>query len=134
MPAVFAAFTVSALALMGVPGLCGFISKWYLANAAVMSDQPLAWAGIAALLVSALLTAIYMFSIVVRAFFVPEDADGAVPEAASAGETGENGRTRLDPNWMMLLPLLVFVVFMILFGLGSDSIIGLFTDISNGVI
>ena len=134
MPAVFAAFTVSALALMGVPGLCGFISKWYLANAAVMSDQPLAWAGIAALLVSALLTAIYMFSIVVRAFFVPEDADGAVPEAASAGETGENGRTRRDPNWMMLLPLLVFVVFMILFGLGSDSIIGLFTDISNGVI
>ena len=167
MPAVFAAFTVSALALMGVPGLCGFVSKWYLANAAVMSGQPLALAGIAALLVSALLTAIYMFSIVVRAFFVPEDAGepaaagaaeaghagtaSAVPESVGAAPAGnvpaEGGAAagvlpavaaaapeRLDPNWLMLLPLLVFVVFMILFGLGSDSIVGLFTDISNGVI
>ena len=31
MPMVFAAFTVSGLALMGGPGLCGFIGKWNLA-------------------------------------------------------------------------------------------------------
>ncbi len=35
MPWVFGIFTVSALALMGVPGLAGFISKWNLARAAV---------------------------------------------------------------------------------------------------
>ena len=69
MPCVFGVFTVSALALMGVPGLAGFISKWNLASAAVESGNGLAFGGIACLLVSALLTAIYMFTIVVRAFF-----------------------------------------------------------------
>ena len=69
MPCVFGIFTVSSLALMGVPGLAGFISKWNLAGAAVNSRNSLAYAGIACLLLSALLTAIYMLSIVVRAFF-----------------------------------------------------------------
>ena len=53
----------SALALMGVPGLCGFVSKWHLAKAAVECGEPLAYAGVAALLLSALLTAIYMICI-----------------------------------------------------------------------
>ena len=69
MPCVFGVFTVSALALMGVPGLAGFISKWNLASAAVESGNGLAYGGIVCLLVSALLTAIYMFTIVIRAFF-----------------------------------------------------------------
>ena len=67
MPCVFGIFTVSALALMGVPGLAGFISKWNLASAAVESGNPVAYFGIACLLISALLTAIYMLTIVVRA-------------------------------------------------------------------
>ena len=75
MPRIFAIFTVSALALMGVPGLCGFVSKWYLAKAAVDSEAPLALAGVAAILISALLTAIYMLTIVVRAFFPGKDFD-----------------------------------------------------------
>ena len=60
MPKVFFVFTVSALALMGVPGLCGFISKWNLADAAIASKNVLAYFGVGALLVSALLTAMYM--------------------------------------------------------------------------
>ena len=48
MPKVFGIFTVSAMALTGVPGLCGFISKWNLAKAAVESDNPLAFAGVGA--------------------------------------------------------------------------------------
>ena len=59
MPLVFGIFTVSALALMGVPGLAGFISKWNLASAAVESGNVLAYFGIGCLLLSALLTAIY---------------------------------------------------------------------------
>ena len=42
MPKVFIVFTISGLALMGVPGLCGFISKWQLAKAAVETHSPLA--------------------------------------------------------------------------------------------
>ena len=58
MPKVFVLFTISGMALMGVPGLCGFVSKWNLVKAAVASRMPLAYVGVAALLRSAVLTAI----------------------------------------------------------------------------
>ena len=120
MPVVFGIFTVSSLALMGVPGLAGFISKWNLASAAVMSDNPMAAVGIGALLISALLTAIYMLSIVVRAFFPVKDG---------SFEPGEEVR---DPGWMMLVPLAVFAAAMIIFGLHSAPIISFFARIAEG--
>lgn len=110
MPKVFVIFTISALALMGVPGLCGFVSKWNLCKAAVASEDPLAYAGVAALMVSALLTAVYMLTIVVRAFFPGRDFDY---------ETLSDVR---DPNWMMILPLVVFVIVMFCFGLHSGPV------------
>lgn len=122
MPVVFGIFTVSALALMGVPGLCGFISKWNLANAAVMSNNGMAYVGIAALLISALLTAIYMLSIVIRAFFVPADTEK------------EPAAEYKDPNWLMTAPLFLFAAAMLIFGLYSAPIVQFFTDISNGVM
>lgn len=105
MPKVFTIFTISSFALMGVPGLCGFISKWNLAKGAVESRNPLAYAGLGAILISALLTAIYMLTIVVRAFFPGKEFDyGTVADVK-------------DPNWMMMLPLVVFVIVMFLIGL-----------------
>lgn len=110
MPWVFGFFTVSALALMGVPGLCGFASKWALAKAAVDSGSPLALLGVAALLISALLTAIYMLTIVVRAYFPGKDFDyGAIADVD-------------DPNWMMLVPLGVFAFLILFFGLCSGQV------------
>ena len=35
MPLTFIVFTISGLALMGVPGMCGFMSNWALADAAL---------------------------------------------------------------------------------------------------
>ncbi len=121
MPCVFGIFTVSALALMGVPGLAGFISKWNLASAAVESGNPVAYFGIACLLISALLTAIYMLSIVVRAFF-PEKGfdDSQIKESR-------------DPNWKMLLPLFVFVFFIVAFGLYSQPLTDFFRDVAAGL-
>lgn len=121
MPCVFGIFTVSALALMGVPGLAGFISKWNLASAAVDSGNPVAYFGIACLLISALLTAIYMLTIVVRAFFPGKDFD-----ASSIKEFK-------DPNWKMLLPLFVFVFFIIAFGLYSQPLTDFFRDVAAGL-
>ena len=121
MPKIFGIFTISALALMGVPGLCGFISKWNLASAAVASDDLLAFVGIGALLISALLTAIYMLSMVIRAFFPAKDFDY---ETISDVE---------DPNWYMLLPLFLFVAGIIVFGLYSAPIVEFFTKISEGL-
>ena len=105
MPKVFVIFTIASMALMGVPGLCGFVSKWNLAKGAVAGGNPLAYAGLGAILISALLTAIYMLTIVVRAFFPGKDFD--------YGTLGDVE----DPNWMMMLPLCVFVIAMFVIGL-----------------
>ncbi len=121
MPWVFGTFTVSALALMGVPGLAGFISKWNLAYAVVESGETLAYFGIGCLLLSALLTAIYMLTIVIRAFFPAADFDDGKLEGVK------------DPNWKMLVPLAVFTVMMVVFGLFSGPAVKFFGDVANGV-
>ncbi len=110
MPATFLAFTLSGLALMGVPGLCGFVGKWYLAGAAVETGMPLAYAGVAALLISALLTAVYMMTISVRAFFPGRDFREDPGEQAG------------DPGWRMLLPLAVFSAVIVYFGVHSGPL------------
>lgn len=121
MPKVFLIFTVSGMALMGVPGLCGFISKWKLVEAALDNGTVLAYVGIGALLVSALLTAVYMISISVRAFFPGKSFDDVHIQNVE------------DPNWMMLLPLVIFVIAMILFGLHPQPVIELLETIASAV-
>lgn len=121
MPRVFFCFTIAALALMGVPFLPGFISKWNLAAAAVADDSVLSCIGIAALLLSALLTAIYMMSIVIRAFFPGKDFDYAVLNGAG------------DPGALMLIPLFLFVGAMLFFGLYSGPLLRFLTDVANGL-
>lgn len=127
MPVVFGFFTVSALALMGVPGLAGFISKWNLAAAAVESGGIFAYAGIGCLLVSALLMAVYMLNIVVRAFF---------PDKSSAQDISKNiprWEEIHDPDWKMLLPLGIFVIMIVYFGLHSAPVTTFLMQVSEGV-
>ena len=75
MPWTFTFFTVSALALTGIPPFCGFFSKWYISTAAIESAGALQIVGVVVLLISALLTAIYMFSPIIRAFFPREKVE-----------------------------------------------------------
>lgn len=117
MPKVFVIYTISAMALMGVPGLCGFVSKWYLAKAAVASLDPLGYIGLAAILVSALLTAIYMLTVAVRAFFPAKDFNY---ESISDVE---------DPNWIMILPLVIFVAAMFMIGLHPQFMSDVIADV-----
>ena len=80
----------------------------------------MAYAGVGALLVSALLTAMYMLGIVVRAYFPKADFDyGTVADVR-------------DPNWMMLAPLLVFVVCIVGFGVCSVPFTELFAAVARG--
>ena len=66
MPVVMWCFVFLSLALTGIPPASGFISKWYLALGALNSGTGIfSWLGPVVLLVSALLTAGYLFPIVI---------------------------------------------------------------------
>lgn len=121
MPVVFGCFTVSALGLMGVPGLAGFISKWNIAQAAVASERVQAYLGVGCLLISAFLTSIYMMSIVFRAYF---------PGKEFRYEDLEEVR---DPSWRMCFPLCLFAIGVVVLGLASGPLVKFFTDVANGL-
>lgn len=120
MPITFGCFTVASLALMGVPPLVGFSSKWNIATAAFESNNPLAFAGVFILLCSSVLTAIYMMTIVVKAFFPQKSfSDHAIREIR-------------DPNWYMKVPLCIFAIAIILFGSFSFIMVSIFESIAAG--
>ena len=121
MPVIFFSLGISGLGLMGVPGLAGFISKWNLAAAAVDSQNPLAYAGIACLLVSALLTAVYMMTIMMRAFFPAEGFDESAIEHIK------------DPGWKMCLPIVVCAVLTVVIGMFSTPLVKFFEMIAAGI-
>jgi multicomponent Na+:H+ antiporter subunit D len=118
MPKTFIIFTVSALSLMGVPGLCGFFSKWQLASAAVSSGTVLGYVGLGAILISALLTAIYMLQMVLRAYFPVEETSGE----------------KCDPSWQMLVPLVLFVIACVLLGVFEAPVVAFFEKVAGGMI
>jgi multicomponent Na+:H+ antiporter subunit D len=75
MPLTFAAFTLGALSIIGLPPLGGMWSKWYLAQATLETGQLLL---LATLLISSLLNIAYLLPIPLRAFFA-KGKDTAVP-------------------------------------------------------
>ena len=73
MPVTFTCFTLLSLSLIGIPPTGGFISKWYLAGASLESSLGVfAWLIPVVLLASALLTAGYLLSVSIHAFFPKE--------------------------------------------------------------
>ncbi|MBR6414076.1 MAG: proton-conducting membrane transporter [Oscillospiraceae bacterium] len=111
MPVTFAAFTLSALALTGIPPFNGFVSKWYLLTAAAEAGTPLAYVGAGALLLSALLTAIYMLIPAVRAWFPRRDAELFAPE------------TTREADWRMLVPFVILTLALLVLGLYAAPIV-----------
>ena len=110
MPLTFSFFTVGAIALMGIPPLCGFISKYHLINAAVAAGGTWAWLGTACLLLSSLLTAIYTLSMLLPAFFLPL-------------EGGEALEKRCDPGLRMIIPFALICAAILLLGVNSKPLI-----------
>jgi multicomponent Na+:H+ antiporter subunit D len=79
MPLTFAAFTIGALSIVGLPPFAGLWSKWYLALATIESER-LVLLGV--LLVSSLLNIAYLLVIPMRAFFAnPRDGAVGIKEA-----------------------------------------------------
>ncbi|MEW5801974.1 MAG: proton-conducting transporter membrane subunit [bacterium] len=66
MPVTMACFTIGACSMVGVPPLCGFMSKWVLATASYQAGMPYL---LIILLISSLLNAVYYFRVVAIAYF-----------------------------------------------------------------
>jgi multicomponent Na+:H+ antiporter subunit D len=119
MPFVFTCFTIGSAAVMGVPLLCGFVSKWRILTAAVSSMEPYALFGVAAILFSAFLTAVYLFSIVVKAFFRTEKV------------TEDRGNQ--DPNWYMKVPLVLLTTAMFVIAMYQRPFMAFLNEIASGI-
>lgn len=91
---IFGFFSLASLSLVGIPQFIGFVSKYRIIVSALELNNYLGYIGAGVILLSALLTAIYLFNIVIIAYF-PTKAD-------LGGRKLDNCH---DPGWKMLLPI-----------------------------
>lgn len=111
MPITVGCFTLGALSLVGIPPFAGFFSKWYLANGALASQTPVfGWLGPVILLLSALLTAGYLFPIPVQGFLPGKSFEEKKFEKCEAGVS-------------MTIPMSILAVLAFLLGVFSSGII-----------
>ena len=82
---LFLCFTLAGASLLGVPPLPGFVSKYALVVAAFAQGSAAAMIGAVALLLAAVLTAIYIFTIVYPAFFMHLSPPEAEAELQTPG-------------------------------------------------
>ena len=123
MPKTMIAFTICSMGLIGIPPLMGITSKWLISKAAVECQLPLAIAGIVALIVSALLTTLYLFEIIIKAYFPNRSKE----------ELAEFNKDVHDPNGYMTIPMLGLTAFSVFFGIWPDPFIKIFEMISMGL-
>ena len=102
MPITCGVFTVASLALMGIPPFGAFLSKWTIGTAATANANWAGTLGAASLIVSAVLTTLYMMSAVIRFYFPLKDA------SPLAAETHEADRLMTGPL-LFLTGLLVLL-------------------------
>ncbi|MBT8763674.1 monovalent cation/H+ antiporter subunit D family protein [Desulfohalobiaceae bacterium Ax17] len=101
MPWTFGAFAIASLSMIGVPPVCGFVSKWYLINGAVDINRVIL---LAALLLSTALNAGYFGPIVYKAFFEQPKPEVNIAEIKEAPLT-------------MVIPLTLTAIISVLLGL-----------------
>jgi len=81
MPWTMAIFVLGAFSLIGIPGTAGFISKWYLLSA-VLNEGALGIALVLVIVVSSLLSVVYIWRVIEAAYFKqPAATDVATREA-----------------------------------------------------
>ena len=100
LPVTMWCFMIAALSLVGIPPMGGFTSKWKIAAAALSNGRGiLSVLPPVVLLISALLTAGYLFPVVIDAFFpgrAHHDEDQKADDGAAAAAS-LNGQPAPDP-------------------------------------
>jgi multicomponent Na+:H+ antiporter subunit D len=109
MPLTLGAFTVAALAMIGIPPLAGFLSKWQLSLGALDAGRP---GFVVVFLVSSLMNGCYYFPIIIAGFF-----------GRKAHHADEGRGERLDEAApAMLVPILLLATGILLFAMLPNSL------------
>ena len=126
LPVTLWCLTFAALSLVGIPPMGGFVSKWNLMGASLRA--PIGFLSILApiiLLISALLTAGYLFPIMIDGFFPQHDwQEEPGPDCMKDGKLPGN----VSP-WLLRLPLIGLCLIALFVGLFGNSILPLFGGI-----
>lgn len=120
MPLIMAIFMFCAIALVGIPPFVGFQSKWALAMAGLNEGSVLGIVGMGVLLISAVLTAIYLLVPAFSAYVLP------LPQ----GEPD----TKADPGICMRVPLLLLCAVMLYLAFGSAPLVNALSGIAAGLM
>lgn len=122
MKITFGCFTIASLALMGVPPTIGFTSKWYLLTGAFGTGNWMGYAGMAVILISALLTSIYLMSVVIKVYF---------PGPTFKSEDIADVK---DPGLYMTVPLVILCVIIVALGIFSTPLISFIQSVAGGLV
>jgi multicomponent Na+:H+ antiporter subunit D len=114
MPITMWCFGISSISLVGIPPTNGFVSKWFLAIGGLAAGKIIFPA---ILLLSALLTAMYLFPVVSAAFFKKSNFEAGVQEAPLN----------------MLIPIVCITIITVILGVWPNPILNFLREIANSV-
>ncbi|MCD7736068.1 MAG: proton-conducting membrane transporter [Lachnospiraceae bacterium] len=142
MPKTLWCYTLAALTLVGIPPTSGFISKWYLAQGSLEAELGgFSWVGPAILLLSALLTAAYLLTIMTNGFFPKKKEPVAVSARESgkenadcAGAAGKQAAELTEAPVGMLVPLAILAAIAVLLGVFPNPLIRFVSEIAASVL
>jgi multicomponent Na+:H+ antiporter subunit D len=113
MPLTMSAFVISTLSIIGVPPTCGFFSKWYLVQGAIIAGH---WAFVAALLFSSLICVVLFFRIIEIGYVFRSPHEG---DSHSADRSVKIDEAPLS----MLIPTVVIALAIILIGVYNQALL-----------
>lgn len=121
MPITMWGWTLVSLGLIGIPPTSGFISKWHLGQGSLDAGLgALDYIGPVCLIISALLTAIYLLQPVISGFFV--------------GKDGYKDVVDMEPSSVMWVPIIVLAAASVLYGIFPDSLLRVIQSIAAGIL
>ena len=122
MPVTMWCYTLASLTLVGVPPTSAFLSKWYLATGSLDSGlKVVSWLGPVVLIISALLTAGYLLSITLKAFFPGDEYDYPC-------------LNKKEPNLYMLIPMILMTFGAVVMGIWAEPVMRAAEFIAGSVL
>ncbi|MCM1272747.1 MAG: complex I subunit 5 family protein [Clostridium sp.] len=124
MPVTFFCYTIASVTLVGIPPAGTFLSKWYLCRGALNlggANHVIAVVGMVVLMVSALLTAGYLFPVFIR---------GYIPRAEFAKKEYE----KCEPTAWMTVPIVILTVLIFVLGIYPNVVTDVFAEFAATVM